>query len=102
MTRASPPEFRRRVLAAVVSYQLSLRSVDYTLKQYVDEDLWSDEQSLHGDQVSDFIKQSTATLKRGLGDLHTQDENLALNIFGAEISLFTRGASSNSSGALCA
>src|SRR5215472_6960480 len=36
MTRASPPEFRRRVLAAAISYQLQLRSIDYALKRYVD------------------------------------------------------------------
>ena len=36
MTRKSPPEFRRRVLAGALSYQLQLRSIDYALKRYVE------------------------------------------------------------------
>jgi hypothetical protein len=52
MTRASPPEFRRRVLAAAISYQAQLRSIDYTLKRYVDPKQYEVEQTYLGDIVS--------------------------------------------------
>jgi hypothetical protein len=87
MTRASPPEFRRRILAAAISYQLGLRSIDYTLKRYVRPDTYVIEEVGLGDTVSDFLRDSLELLTSELRDLHTQI-NLTFGIFGAEITLF--------------
>lgn len=47
MMGASPAEFKRRVLAASISYQLQLTSIDYTLKRYVKPDIYgSDDRGL--------------------------------------------------------
>jgi hypothetical protein len=86
MTRASPPEFRRRVLAAAISYQAQLRSIDYTLKRYVDPKQYEVEQTYLGDIVSDFLKDSAATLTDQLRQFHT-DENCTFGQFGADITL---------------
>jgi hypothetical protein len=53
MSRNSHPEFRRRVLAAAVSYQLQLRSIDYALKRYVDPREYDEEQFSLGDATND-------------------------------------------------
>jgi hypothetical protein len=87
MMRSSPAEFKRRVLAAGISYQLRLRSIDYTLKQYVAPHQYEDEEMSLGDVSSDFIKGSMKTLKSGLKDLHSQREFI-FGVFGAEITLF--------------
>jgi hypothetical protein len=54
MLRASPPEFRRRILAGAISYQLQLKSVDYALKRYVGADTYENEDLSLGDAVSDY------------------------------------------------
>jgi hypothetical protein len=86
MTRHSPPAFRRRVLAAVISYQLGLRSIDYTLKRYVEPSLYDGEDSSLGDEASDYIRGSIRLLMRELLKLHT--EAPAFGEFGAEITLY--------------
>jgi hypothetical protein len=87
MSRASPPEFRRRILAAAISYQLQLRSIDYALKRYVNPNEYGDEQNSLGDIVSDFLSDSTATLADELRNFHSK-ENFTFGQFGAEITLF--------------
>jgi hypothetical protein len=86
MTRASPPEFRRRVLAAAISYQAQLRSIDYALKRYVDPKAYEVDRAYLGDIVSDFLKDSAATLRDQLHQFHT-DENCTFGRFGANITL---------------
>jgi hypothetical protein len=86
-TRASPPEFRRRILAALISYRLQLRSIDYALKQYVAVDQYSGDRSSLGDTVSDFLKDIAKTLKSELKNLHTQGD-LTFGQLGAELTLF--------------
>jgi hypothetical protein len=87
MTRASPPEFRQRLLAAAISYRLGLRSIDQTLKQYVKPDTYEVDADSLGDMASDFLRVSLVTLKGELRKLHTQ-EGLTFGIFGAELTLF--------------
>jgi hypothetical protein len=87
MTRASPPEFRRRVLAAAISYQLQLRSIDYALKRYVNPNEYEGEEITLGDMASDFLKNSTGPLTDQLRKFHTE-KNLTSGQFGAEITLF--------------
>jgi hypothetical protein len=87
MSRTSPPEFRRRVLAAAISYQLQLRSIDYALKRYVKPNEYEAEQNSLGDIVSDFLSHSTATLADELWKFHSK-ENFTFGQFGAEITLF--------------
>jgi hypothetical protein len=71
MLRASPPEFRRRILAGAISYQLQLKSVDYALKRYVGSDTYEDEDPSLGDAVSDYLRNSVAMLMKELRNLHT-------------------------------
>lgn len=87
MERTSPPEFRRRVLAARISYQLGLRSIDYALKRYVHPEEYEFDPASLGDEVSDFVRDSLVILKDGLKSLHTTD-GITFGIFGAEFSLF--------------
>jgi hypothetical protein len=87
MQRSSPPEFRRRVLASMVSYQLRLRSIDYTLKRYVESDTYEDNKVSFGDEVSDYFRNSAVSLEDELKKLHTIGE-LTAGIFGAEITLY--------------
>jgi hypothetical protein len=86
MQRRSPPEFRRRVLAGAISYQLRLKSVDYTLKRYVAPDQYESEDLSLGDAVSDYIRNSLVSLTNGLRNLQT--EYPAFGVFGAEITLY--------------
>ena len=86
MQREAPAEFRRRVLAGVVSYQLRLRSIDYALKRYVESDLYESEALLLGDAVSDYLRDSVVVLMKELRNLHTKHP--AFGIFGAEITLY--------------
>ena len=86
MLRDSPPEFRRRILAGAISYQLRLKSVDYALKRYVAPDTYEDEDLSPGDSVSDYLRNSVAVLMKELRNLHT--ENPAFGTFGAEITLY--------------
>lgn len=87
MQRSSPPELRRRLLAAAISYQARLKSIDYTLKNYVDPNAYQTEDVCLGDIASDFLCQSLERLRPGLQDLHTQ-KGLTFGIFGAELTLF--------------
>lgn len=86
MQREAPAEFRRRVLAGLVSYQLQLRSIDYALKRYVEADLYESEDLLLGDAVSDYLRDSVAVLMKELRNLQTKHP--AFGIFGAEITLY--------------
>lgn len=87
MSRQSPPEFRRRVLAAAISYPLQLRSLDYTLKNYVEPNLFEEEKVRVGDEISDFIKKATNVIMSELKKLHT-NENITFGIFGSEITMY--------------
>jgi hypothetical protein len=87
MTRRSPPELRRRVLAAASSYLLQLSSIDYTLKRYVRAEQYEDAKDCLGDRASDFLAESAISLKPELKKLHTQ-EGITFGQFGAEITLF--------------
>jgi len=86
MERASPPQFKRRVLAAAISHQLRLKSIDYSLKRYVEPDLYDKDETSLGDTVSDFLRASGVPLEDHLKQLHTPDPSLG--VFGAEVTLF--------------
>ena len=86
MQRKSPPEFRRRVIAAMASYRLQLSSIDYTLKRYVASDKGEHDDVSLGDRVSDYLRDSVTVLMTQLRSLHT--EYPAFGVFGAEITLF--------------
>jgi hypothetical protein len=87
MERQSPPEFRRRVLAAAISYQLGLSSIDYALKRYVDQETYEDSNASLGDAASDYLRDGAIFLMEELKKLHTVDE-LTFGVFGAEITLY--------------
>lgn len=86
MQRRSPPEFRRRVLAAAISHQLGLKSIDYALKRYVEPGVYDEEISTLGDIVSDYLSASATQFESHLKKLHTPDPSFG--VFGAEITLF--------------
>ncbi len=86
MLRKSTPEFRRRIVAAVISYQMQLSSIDYTLKRYVEPDLYEDETASLGDATSDFLRDSVEKLMRGLRELHAKQPTFG--VFGAELTLY--------------
>jgi hypothetical protein len=86
MTR-SPAEFKRRVLAAMISYKMRLKSIDYTLRQYVDHDLYETEDESLGETISHYLHAATEDLTRELRQLHTQGD-LPFGILGAELTLF--------------
>jgi hypothetical protein len=86
MSRRSPPEFRRRILAALVSYKLRLKSIDYTLKQYVDSSLYESEDISVGEATSDYLRDSTAALMQELYKLHTGHPTFG--VLGAELTLY--------------
>jgi hypothetical protein len=88
MERRSPPAFRRRVLAAALSYQLGLRSIDYVLKNHVEPDLYEGSEVSLGDETSDYLRNCAASLQEELKNLHTTTENLPFGVFGAEITLY--------------
>jgi hypothetical protein len=87
MQRSSPPEFRRRVLASLVSYQLGLRSIDYASKRYVGGETYDEDEILLGDEISHYLRNSATCLEKELKNLHTS-EGLTTGIFGAEITLY--------------
>jgi hypothetical protein len=82
----SPPEFRRRVLAAAVSYQLQLSSIDYALKRYVDPDTYETKDDSLGDKISSYLRRSTGVAEAELRNLHTPEPTFG--VFGAEITLY--------------
>lgn len=87
MQRKSPPELRRRILAAAASYQLQLKSIDYALKHYVDPETYNECDVSFGDETSDYLRDCAIFLEKELKTLHTTD-NLTFGIFGAEITLY--------------
>jgi hypothetical protein len=87
MQSESPAEFRRRVLAAKLSYELRLNSIDYTLKRYVDPDVYETDDITLGETVSHYLRDSFDTLQNELSKLHTQGD-LPFGVFGAELTLF--------------
>src|SRR5688572_17855352 len=86
MQGKSPAEFKRRVLAAMVSYTLQLKSIDYALKQYVDADLYEINDASLGEAVSDYLRSASRILEKELKDLHTQGD-LPFGVIGAELTL---------------
>ncbi len=87
MERKSPPELRRRVAAAAISYRLGIKSVDYTLKKYVDDDLYDEEEVSLGDLISDHIADSTIIASAELRRLHGA-EDIAFGRLGAELTFY--------------
>jgi hypothetical protein len=79
MQRNSPAEFKRRLLAAMLSYKLQLNSIDYTPKRYVDSDLYE-----AGDI---FLREASHVLQDELRNLHTQGD-LPFGVLGAELTLY--------------
>ena len=86
MSQRSPPEFRRRIAAAAISYQLRLRSLDYAMKRYVDRRLYESSDLTLGDEVSDFVRDSCFILEDELKALQTPEPSFG--VFGAEFTLF--------------
>jgi len=86
VSRKAPPELKRRILAAGGSYKLQLRSIDYTLKRYVEADQFERLDSTLGDNVSDFVRERRGLLSQELRKLHTAEPNFGQ--FGAEVTLF--------------
>lgn len=87
MESRSPPEFKRRVLAAMISHQLRLKSIDYTLKNYVDADEYERNDETLGATVSHYLRGAVQCLKEELCNLHTQGE-LTFGVLGAELTLY--------------
>jgi len=82
MQSKSPAEFRRRVLAAKLSYELQLNSIDYTLKRYVDPDVYETDEISLGETVSHYLRDAFNTLQNELKQLHTQGDDLPFGVFG--------------------
>lgn len=87
MQSGSPAEFKRRVLAGKISYELRLTSIDYALKRYVDPDLYESDDISLGEEVSHYLRRAFNMLEEELSKLHTQND-LPFGVFGAEITLF--------------
>ncbi len=87
MQRNSPPAFKRRVLAAMLSYRMQLSSIDYTLKRYVDTQQYEADEIKLGDAVSDYLRRAAEALSEELRKLHTQGD-LTLGVLGAELTLY--------------
>ncbi len=83
----SPAEFRRRVLAAKLSYELQLSSIDYALKRYVDSDEYEADEPCLGDDVSRYLRNALNAIREELKGLHSQGE-LPFGILGAELTLY--------------
>jgi hypothetical protein len=87
MQRNSPAEFKRRVLAAMLSYGLHLNSIDYTLKRYVAADVYETDDICLGEAVSDYLRGAFRILNEELKNLHTQGD-LPFGVLGAELTLY--------------
>jgi hypothetical protein len=87
MLRRSPPEFKRRILAAATSYMAQLSSIDYAKKRYVASDQYESAEFSLGDASSDWLKGTVEQLIQELFNLHTADTTL-FGVFGAEITLY--------------
>jgi hypothetical protein len=87
MQSRSPAEFKRRVLAGKLSYELQLSSIDYTLKRYVEPDVYKTDDVSLGESISHYPRDAFKTLLSELRKLHTQGE-LPFGVLGAELTLF--------------
>jgi len=87
MERDGPAEFKRRVLAGKLSFEMHLSSIDYTLKRYVKPDLYEASELSLGDEISRFLRDACNFLMIEFKNLHTQGE-LPLGILGAELTLY--------------
>jgi len=83
----SPALFKRRVLAAKLSYELHLSSIDYTLKRYVDPNQYATDDESLGETISHYLREAFDALRKELKSLHTQGE-LPFGVFGSELTLF--------------
>ncbi len=83
ITRESPIEFKQRIKAAAISYQLRLKSIDYTLKQYVPPEPTN---IILGDEISDFLKKSLRDTREELNRLYI-DGYAKFGEFASEITL---------------
>ena len=86
MESASSPEFRRRVLAAAISYWSGLRSIDYALKRYVDPGTYDEKDNSLGKVTSDCLRHCVFSLEEELKELHTEEPTFG--VFGAEVTLY--------------
>lgn len=89
-----PAELKKRISAALTSYFLQLKSVDYTRRNYIDEDLYEKEDASLGDIVSVYLKASCDILTYELKKLHTVNAH-SPGIIGAEITLYKISSSLN-------
>ena len=87
MQRHSSAEFRRRILAAALSHQLGLSSVDYTLKRYVSPEEYDEPKLILGDYVSDFLRDGMKAISAGCVKAH-QRETTSFGQFGADLTLY--------------
>ncbi|WP_159998166.1 hypothetical protein [Roseomonas sp. 18066] len=89
VTRETPPELRRRILAALFSYQAGLKSIDGTLRRYVDPQTYEvpPPRSL-GDAVSDYLADCRGILMQELKALHPDDPG-SFGRLAAEVTLYT-------------
>jgi hypothetical protein len=87
MPRRSPPEFKRRILAAATSYLLQLNSIDYAKRRYVEKNQYEEEPTLLGEEVSAYLSGAIEKTIQQLYDLHTVGE-LGFGVFGSEITLY--------------
>src|SRR3954452_19399069 len=87
MQRNSPAEFKRRVLAAMLSYGMGLRSIDFTLKRHVEPGTYEAEDISVGNTVSDYLRGALRDLQEEFRKLHTQGD-LPFGVIGAELHLY--------------
>ncbi len=88
MNRSATPEFRRRVLAALISYQMGLSSIDYAKKKYVRTTEYQNEKLTLGDTISHFISTACASMARQMPDLHAKEDEFPIGRFASEITTF--------------
>jgi hypothetical protein len=86
MSRATPAEFKRRILAAAVSYQLQLRSIDGTMKRYIEPNQFDLLEMTLGETVNEFLDHRLKLLGTELRELHRPDPSFGQ--VGAEFTLF--------------
>jgi hypothetical protein len=87
LQRESPAEFKRRIVAASISYQLNLKSVDYVMKKYVDDDLFENEEYYLGTKISKILKEAISFSQIKLPEMHSRDKS-TIGLIGSDISMF--------------
>lgn len=87
LQRCSPAELKRSVLAAAISVLIGNKSIDYTKKKHVPNDLYEEDVCILGDRISDFIKESSIIIRKELVGMQNSD-NIAAGQFGSDITLF--------------